>query len=155
MKVLCHHSRDGHRNAHKAVVVDADPDDIEPRQTTLGRAPRPALTTAALGEPIQRPDPRFDGPQLAKEVLLRVQIRRRVVAEERKEGGNGKGLVAVRHDLEVDGVPVPLDLAERGDGVDGDHEEDADDLLLLARARVVDGVEEDEGQAQDGGDEGA
>jgi hypothetical protein len=51
-------------------------------------------------------------------------------------------------------VPVEAQAQERRRGVDGHHEEDADDVLLLARLGVVRGVHHDEVQAHDDRDEG-
>jgi hypothetical protein len=70
-------------------------------------------------------------------VLLVVQRRLEVVAHEGKEAGNRKCLITVAQDLPVDGVLVEDVGDERDDGVHGDHEEDADDVLLLPRLRVV------------------
>ena len=41
---------------------------------------------------------------------------------------------------------------KRDEGVDGDHEEDADDVLLFPGARVVEGMLEDEVHGDDDGD---
>ena len=131
LKVLGHNGRDGHGNSDEAVVVDADPDDVEPRQAALGRAPGAPVAAAALCEPVEGPNPGLHGAHLAEEVLLRMQVRGDIVTDEGEEGGDGKGLVAVRDDLEVDGVPVPLDLEVSRDGVNGDHKEDADDAAAV------------------------
>ncbi len=90
-----------------------------------------AVAAAAGLEPAEGPDPRRDGVQLAKELLLLVQVVGDVVAEQGEEGRDGEGLVAVADDLEVDGVPVEAEGQERGGGVDGDHEEDADDAVRV------------------------
>lgn len=111
-KVLGNDSRNGHGDTDKAVVVDTNPVNIEPGQAALRRAPWPALAAAALGEPADGHDPGFDGTHLAEELLLGVQIRGDIVAEQSKEGSNGKGLVAVGNNLKVDGVSVPLNLEE-------------------------------------------
>ena len=127
VKVLCDDGGDGHGDADEAVVVDADPVDVEPRQTAGGSPPRAALGTAAGGEPVQGPHPLLDGVHVAEEVLLLVQVGGHVVAHEGEEGGDGEGLVAVGHDLKVDGMLVEVDLQEGRGGVYGDHEEDTDD----------------------------
>jgi hypothetical protein len=106
VEVLRHHGEDGHGDADKAVVVYPDPNDVEPCQAALWGAPGPALAAAALCEPVNRPDPGLDGPHLAEELLLLMQVRCDVVAEQGEEGRYGKGLVAVADDSEVDGVPV-------------------------------------------------
>lgn len=155
LKVLRDDGGDGHGYADEAVLVDADPVDVEPGQPALGSAPGPALAAAAFGEPVDGHNPWRDGAHFAEEVLLCVQVGRDVVAEETKERRNGKCLVAVRDDLEVDGVPVPLDLEEGRDGVDGDHKENTDDELLLLGFRVVRGVHEDEEETQHDRDERA
>lgn len=154
-KILRDDGGNGHGDADKAVVVDADPVNVEPGQAALGGAPRAALAAAASGEPVEGHDPGLDGAHLAEKVLLGVQVGGDVVAEEGKEGGNGKGLVAVGYDLKVDGLAVPLDLKKRRDGVDGDHEENADNVALLAGFRVVEGVHPCEVQAEEDGNEGA
>lgn len=129
VKRLRRDGRDRHRHADKAVLIDAGPDDIEPGQAALGRAPDAAFAAAALREPAQGPDPGLDGVDGPKVLLLLVQRRRGVVAEEGEEGGDGEGLVAVGDDGVVDGVVVEPEGEEAGRGVDGDHEEDADDAV--------------------------
>lgn len=62
----------------------------------------------------------------AEEVFLAVQRGRGVVAQQRKEGGNCKGLIAIRYDAEVDIIVVKPKREESCNGVDGDHYEDAD-----------------------------
>ena len=60
-------------------------------------------------------------------IFLVVQVRRNVVAEERKEACNCKSFIAVTNDFEVYGVIV-VEVGEEGDdGIDGDHEDDSDD----------------------------
>lgn len=49
------------------------------------------------------------------------------MAQEGEEGGDTEGFVAVAEDLEIDGVVVEVDAEPRDEGVDGDHEQDADD----------------------------
>lgn len=93
--VLSENGGNGHGNADEAVLVDADPDDVEPGEAALGSAPGAPLSTAALGEPVDGQDPALDGAQVSKEFLLRVQVGCRVVAYQAEKGGNGKGLVAV------------------------------------------------------------
>lgn len=92
---------------------------------------------------------------IAEVVLLGMDIWGEVVAHEREEGCDGESLVAVAHELEVDRVPVVPELKKGGGGVDGDHEENADDLTLLARLGVVDGVHEDEVEGEAYCDDGA
>lgn len=128
-KVLSHDGRDGHGDTDEAVVVDADPDDIEPREAALGRAPGATLAAAAGAEPIDGPDPGLDGPHVAEEVLLLVQVGRDVVAHEGEERGDGEGLVAIADDLEVHGMVIVPQLKERRRGVDGNHEQDSYDAV--------------------------
>lgn len=66
---------------------------------------------------------------MAEVFLLGVHVGRNVLAQEREKGGNRKRLVAVADQLIVDGFVVEVDLQEAGDGVDGDHEEDANDTI--------------------------
>jgi hypothetical protein len=147
-KVLRDHRRDCRSYSNEAVLVNTDPYDIEPCQTTFRNPPGsfhlPIPPTATPLEPGKRPEPVSDRPHLAEILLLLVQIGRHIVAEESEEGGNGKGLVAVADDAEVDEVPIVADAEPRGRRVDGHHKKDADDVLLLSRFRVVDCVHEDE-----------
>lgn len=145
LEILRDNGRDGHCDANEAVVVYADPNDVEPRQAALGGPPGSAIAATAGGEPVDGHDPGLDGAHLAEKGLLRVQVGGDIVAEEGEEGGNGQGLVAVGDDLEVDGVPVPLDLAKRRDGVDGHHEEQADDAGETSQRRHEHGVPERKG----------
>lgn len=63
-----------------------------------------------------------------------MQVRRDIVAQQGEEAGDGKGLVAVAQDLEVNGVQVEV-KGEVGDGgVDRDHEEDSDDTVCKHRS---------------------
>lgn len=93
--VLSENGGNGHSNTNKAVLIDADPDNVEPGEAALWSAPGASLSTAALGEPVNRQDPALDRAQVSKEFLLRVQVGCRVVAYQAEKGGNGKGLVAV------------------------------------------------------------
>lgn len=154
VEVLRHNRRDGHGNTDEDVVVDTNPVDVEPGQSALGGAPWPPLTTTAFREPGQGPDPGFDGMQIAEVLFLRVQVRSKIMAHEREEGSDSKGFVAVTHDLKIDGVPVVVELEEGGGGVDGNHEQNADDLALLSRFRVVVGVHKDEVEREGDGDDG-
>lgn len=70
---------DGHGNSDKAILIHADPDNVEPGKTALRGAPRASLSAAALGKPVDRQDPRRDGAHIPKEFLLRVQVGRTVV----------------------------------------------------------------------------
>lgn len=127
IKIVCDDSSDGHGHANEAVVVDPDPVDVEPRQATYGSPPRAALTTAAPGKPVQGPHPLLDGIHVAEKLLLLVQIGGHIVAHECEERGEGKGLVTIGHDLEVDCMSVEVYLQERRCRVYGDHEKDTND----------------------------
>ncbi|KFY95232.1 hypothetical protein V500_02884 [Pseudogymnoascus sp. VKM F-4518 (FW-2643)] len=127
VKILRHHRRDRHRDSHKAVLVDTRPYDIKPRQPTPRRPPDAPLPTTALGEPVNGQHPRLDGVHGAEIVFLAVQRGGGVVAQQREEGGDRKGLVAVGYDAEVDAVVVEPEGEEARNGVHGDHYEDADD----------------------------
>lgn len=105
--ILGQYRRDSHGHSHEAVVVNPDPDNVEPRQPAPRRPPRTLpVPAAALGHPVHRPHPVLDGLHLAKVLLLRVQVGRDVVAHQTEEGADGKRLVAIAQDLEVDGVII-------------------------------------------------
>ena len=53
------------------------------------------------------------------------------MAQQGEEAGDGEGLVAVAQDLEVDGVHVEVEREVGNGGIDGDHEEDADDTTVI------------------------
>ena len=106
LEILRDNGGDGHEHPNETVMVDADPVDVEPGQTALRGAPRTPFTAAALPKPIQGPDPGLDGLHEAEVLFLFVEVGGDVVAEEGEERGYGEGLVAVAHDLEVDGMPV-------------------------------------------------
>ena len=129
VKILGDHGRDRPGNADEAVVVDADPNNVEPRQAAPWCPPGTSLATAALGEPVDGPYPGPDRVQVSEILLLLVKVRRDVMAHEREERGYGKGFVAVAQHLEVDGVPVESERQERCGRIDGYHEEDANDAV--------------------------
>jgi hypothetical protein len=150
--------RDGHGNSEKTVLEYAEEDDlgpqaasvntadfantsastyIEPRQSASRRPKMPPHSaTSTLLTPVYRPHPRLRH-QSAKIALLIVEIGRHVVTEEGEEAGNGECLVASHDDFEVDGMSVEEVGKERDNGVDGDHEEDADDTVGVRRSRVA------------------
>ena len=80
-----------------------------------------------------------------------MQIRRDIMTEQGKETRDRKSLIAIPEDLEIDGLLVEQVRKETDDGVDGDHQEDTDDVALLPGTGVVGGVHEDE---EGGGEEG-
>lgn len=84
------------------------------------------LTPTALLEPIQRNNPR-PGLESSKVIFLTVEIGRDVMAKQSKETGDGECLVAVSEHRIVYGVLVEVERQKGYSGVDGDHEEDADD----------------------------
>lgn len=51
---------DSHGHTDKAVVVDSDPDDVEPGEAALRRPPAAPISSAAFLEPIYRQDPFLD-----------------------------------------------------------------------------------------------
>lgn len=147
--ILRHHRRDCHSHSHKAVMINPNPDDVKPRQPAPRRPPGTLPVPAtALGHPVHRPHPILDGLHLAKVLLLQMQVGRDVVAHQTKKGADGKGLVAVAQNLEVDGMVVEAQAQEGGAGVDGHHEQDADDLLLLFRHGIVGRVPHDQVEAR-------
>lgn len=159
---------DGEEDADEAVLEDAVPDNlgrvsaqirhdvarrayVEPCQSAawLSKGP-PVLSSGAVLQPVYRQDPVLD-LNVPKVLLLFVQRGRSVVAHESEKAGNGKGLVAVAHDLPVDCVAIVVVGQERDEGVDGNHEEDADNVLLFPGPRVVERVSEDEVHGDDNG----
>lgn len=56
-----------------------------------------------------------------------MQIRGDIVTHEGKEGGDTEGFVAVTEDLEVDGIVVEENAEPCDEGVNGDHEQNAND----------------------------
>ena len=153
VKVLRSDGADSHCDSDEAIVVYPDPDDIEPRQTALRRAPGAPLAAAASREPVQRPHPRLDGLHVTEIFLLVVQRGCHVVAEQGEEGRYREGFVAIAYDLEVYRVPVEPEREEGRRGVYGHHEEDADDVFLFPRFRVMCRVHHDEVDGHDYRDE--
>lgn len=140
VEILSHHGSNSHGHSDKAVVIYANPDNVEPSQPALWGPPSTTLASAAFGKPGDGPHPWLDGGHVAKVVLLLVQVGGNIVAHEGKEGGNGEGFVTVADDLVVDGMPVLPDAQKGRDGVDGDHEQNANDVFLLAGLGIVEGV---------------
>lgn len=67
-----------------------------------------------------------------------MQIRGDIVTHEGEEGGDTEGFVAVTEDLEVDGIVVEENAEPCDEGVDGDHEKNANDTgnpSMLAMCR--------------------
>lgn len=106
LKILCNNSRDSHSNTDKAIMVDAYPNDIEPRQTAFRRSPDSFLPTATLGKPVYRHNPWLHRLHITKVLLLFMKIWRHIMAHKSEEGRDGKGFIAVADDLEIDGMPV-------------------------------------------------
>lgn len=100
---------------------------IEPGQATSRYAQNALLfSTSAFLQTENAPKPVYRR-YLTEVVLLLVQVRRNVVAEECEERGNGEGFVAVAKDFKVYRVFV-VEVREEGYcRVDGDHKEDAYD----------------------------
>ena len=79
---------------------------IEPSQATLRSPQRPlVLASCAFLQPKELPKPVL-GYQCSEILLLVMKVGCYVIAQERKEGGDGKGFVTVAKDLEVDGFRV-------------------------------------------------
>jgi hypothetical protein len=129
VKMLRHNGDDGHGNTYEAVLVDTNPNYVEPRQPRFRRSPTTTIPTAALGKPVQGYNPRLYRLQLAKELLLLMKIRSHKVAHEGKERCNGKGLVRFADDLVVYSMPVKPKREEGRCRVYGYHKEDSDDAV--------------------------
>lgn len=101
------------------------PSHIEPGQAAARGAPN-ALTTATFLHPVQRPKPlfRLDPAEI---ILLTMQIRSDIVTHEGEEGGDTEGFVTVTEDLEVDGIVVEENTEPGDEGIDGYHEQNAND----------------------------
>jgi len=82
-----------------------------------------------------------------------MQIRRNISTQQRKEGADRKRLVTIPQSFEIDRMTIVVEGEEGDDGVDGDHEEDADDVSLFPGARVVEGMLEDEVEGYGDGDQ--
>lgn len=105
-EILGYNSRNGHSNSNEAIMIDSDPNYVKPGQATGRCSPATFLAAAALGKPIQWPHPRLDRAHMSEEFLLVVQVGCDIMAHERKERGDGEGLIAVAENLEIDGMPV-------------------------------------------------
>lgn len=139
-------------------MENADPDNIEPgKATSWGSQETRFRASGTSLEMFHRPNPGF-GLNRAEEVLLVVQVGTNVGAEQTKEGSDGEGFITVSYDFKIDTVVV-VDEGEEGDGgVDRDHEQNANDVLLLVRFEVMGGMHEDQKEgdgegndAEDGG----
>ena len=109
-KVLRHDGSDGHGNSDEAVMIDADPDDIEPGQTALWRPPRASFASTAGLEPVQRPNPGFHRLHHPEELFLLVDIRGDIVTKKGEERRDGERLITVGDNLEVDRMPIEAEL---------------------------------------------
>lgn len=78
------------------------------------------LSTTALLHPRHWPYPRFRLDS-TKVVLLSVQVRRNVMAEESEEGSYRKRFVTIADDAVVDRVFIEPDTEECDERVDWDH----------------------------------
>ena len=80
---------------------------IEPRQPALWYSPWAMISgsTASMLKPRNRQHPILRG-DASKIILLTVQVWCNVVTEKGEEAGNGKSLVTVADDFEVDGMSV-------------------------------------------------
>lgn len=70
VKILCNDGGDGHGNSDEAVVVNADPNNVEPCQSALGCSPRPALAATALVHPGDGPYPWLHRVHISEVLLL-------------------------------------------------------------------------------------
>lgn len=82
---------------------------VEPGQAAL-RSPEEALFHASCArlQPVDGQDPVLDRPQSPEVLLLLVDVGRDIVAEQAKETGDRKGLVAVAQHLEVQRMSVEI-----------------------------------------------
>jgi len=77
-----------------------------------------------------------------------MQVRCNVVAQKREEAGNRKGFIAVTNHFEVYRMVV-VKVGKEGDSrVDGDHENDPDDMFLFVGLQIMRGMLEYEIQRQ-------
>lgn len=58
--VLSNNRGNSHGDSNEAIMIDTNPDDVEPCEATLGGTPRSTLATAGACEPVNGPDPWFD-----------------------------------------------------------------------------------------------
>lgn len=97
---------DSEKRTNEAVLKDANPDNVEPRQTTLW-LPQKALgfAASALLHPVHWPNPIlwFDIPEV---LFLFVKIGRNVVTHECEKAGDGEGLITVSQHFKIYGVLV-------------------------------------------------
>lgn len=109
----------------RGLRIRSYPSHIEPSQAAARGAPN-ALTTATFLHPVQRPKPlfRLDPAEI---ILLTMQIRSDIVTHEGEEGGDTEGFVTVTEDLEVDGIVVEENAEPGDEGIDGYHEQNAND----------------------------
>lgn len=130
LEMLRHNGNNSHDHSYEAVMVDSDPDDVEPGQAALGGPPRVLVSSTAFREPIQWPHPRHKGVQLPEEVLLVMQRWCDILTHEAEEGRDGEGLVTVGYDSIVDGMVVKDKLKEIRGGVYWYHEQNPDDAAV-------------------------
>lgn len=106
IEILRHNSNNSHGDTNEDVMVNTDPDYVEPCQAGIWCSPTTTLATTTLGEPVYGYYPRLDWMQLAKEILLLMEIRSDEVTHEGEEGCDSQGLIGFTDDLKVDGTPV-------------------------------------------------
>lgn len=78
----------------------------------------------------------------------------KVLKEKDEEGGNDKSLVAISDQFIVDKVGVEIVGKPGDDGVDGDHQEDSDNVTLLIGVGVVGHVKVDESSGDEASHDG-
>ena len=80
-EILRYHGSNSHSNSNEAVVIDADPDNVEPGQATLWCPPWTPFTSAASFEPIDWQHPGLYRLHQSKVFLLFVNIGCNVMAK--------------------------------------------------------------------------
>lgn len=97
------------------------------------------IATGIVVEAIERKDEFAALLALASDLALALlRVLAQVGQQQDKERVDDKGFVAVADGLVVDGFLVEPVPQERDDGVDGNHEHDADNVTLLCRLCVFD-----------------
>lgn len=142
------------KDSNEAILENGDPDDVEPGQaTSRGAQPSVLFASGTFLEISHGPDP-FLGGDCSKVGFLLVEVGGNVGAKEGEEGGDGERFVTVADDFKVDTVVVIVEGEEGNGGVDGDHEQNANDVSLFPRFEIMGGMHEDEEEGDEDGDEG-
>ena len=101
---------------------------IKPGQSASRGPPYPPLPTTTPFKPGQWPEP-WLWVNSAKVFLLTPQVWRNVVAEQGEKSRYRERLVAIADHREVNGVSVEIDAEPCDEGINRDHEEDADNTM--------------------------